>query len=311
MINIGLLRDNELRVLIFYRNYLVNIYGGNTDRQIIFSDNVSHMKSIIHEFISVKTKSQTERDKLVHRLNRGMNENIIPTDELSWVFKSIEITSFIWGYIVLRKDENDKSVLNMDARKIPNNAYKKMGGELYPASHENRVKVLIFYFDNQWILSKGINSYKLIEQLIVQWNKLSENAINFKWLSIEDSNSINWAFDYLKKYHETEAYNGGGINSFPIFNPVNLYEKKLAIYSILRLWSCHHSEKTLLISNMNKAWQQRKLRHERTTKKAINCYVDIEVKKKLDELVKDSGFQMNYVLADLINRAHDIKFSTK
>ncbi|MCG9528821.1 hypothetical protein MCM45_20000, partial [Providencia rettgeri] len=98
MINVGLLRDNELRILIFYRNYLINIYGADTQRQISFSDNVSHMKNIIYEFISIKTKNQTEKDKLVHRLNRGMNENVISIDDLSWIFKSIEITSFIWGY---------------------------------------------------------------------------------------------------------------------------------------------------------------------------------------------------------------------
>lgn len=311
MTNIGLLRGNDLRALIFYRSYLVSIYGGNSDRQIAFSDNVNHMKNSIQEFISVKSKNQTERDELVRQLNSNMNKNIISIDELSWVFKSFEITSFIWGYIVLRKDEHDKSVLNMDSRNIPNNVYKKMGGDLYPTSHSSRVSLLVYYFDNQWILSKGINSYELIERLIIKWNNLSKNISKLKWLSIEDSNSINWAFEYLKKYHEVEACNGGGINSFPIFNPVNLHEKNLAIYSILRLWSCHHSEKTHLISNMNKAWQQRKLRHERTTKKAINCYVDIEVKKKLDELVKDSGSQMNYVLADLINRAYDLKFSKK
>lgn len=309
MINIGLLRMNELRVLGFYRDYLIKIYGDNAKKQFGISDDANYIKNTINNFISIKTRS--EKDELIKNMNRDMHENIISTNEFSWVFKSFELTSFMWGAVVLEKNEDDRSVLKMNPMNIDFNAYIKMKLPLYTHHHEQRVQILIEYFDKQWFFSNKISSMKLIDNLTMAWKIESKSVKEFKWLSIENKGSIDWALDYLKKYHDSERYNGSGINSLSIFNSVNLNEKIIDIYSILRLWRCHHSEKTLLISNMNKAWQQRKLRHERTTKKAINCYVDIEVKKKLDELVKDSGFQMNYVLADLINRAHDIKFSKK
>lgn len=309
MMNIELLRMNELRVLGFYRGYLIERYGDNAKKQFGLSDDANYIRNVIKNFISIKTRS--ERDGLIKDMNRDMNENIISTNELSWIFESFEMTSFMWGAVVLEKNEDDRSELKMNPMNIDFNTYIKMGLPLYVFHHEQRVKILIDYFDKQWFFSNKVSSMKLIDNLTMEWKIESKSVKEFKWLSIENKGSIDWALDYLKKYDDSERYNGSGINSLPIFNSVNLHEKKIDIYSILRLWRCHHSEKTLLISNMNKAWQQRKLRHERTTKKAINCYVDIEVKKKLDELVKDSGFQMNYILADLINRAHDIKFSKK
>ncbi len=61
----------------------------------------------------------------------------------------------------------------------------------------------------------------------------------------------------------------------------------------------------MLINNLNRAWRQRLLRRERTNKKAINCYLDITVKEKLDFLVKNKRCQINELLTDLINEEYD------
>ncbi|HHR6080200.1 TPA: hypothetical protein ACS7ZY_002592, partial [Providencia alcalifaciens] len=140
-----------------------------------------------------------------------------------------------------------------------------------------------------------------------QWLQLSDGVKPFKWLNETSTEGIEWAWQYLVDYHKSEHIDAGrmGIDSLQYFNPINPEEKYLAIYSVLKLWNSHHFEKKMLINNLNRAWRQRQLRRERTNKKAINCYLDITVKEKLDFLVKNKRCQINELLTDLINEEYD------
>lgn len=319
MKEIGFSNKKDPRFLLFYWRFLFYLF--DIDEKDFWKDNVySNIKDNIDSFLLENVKKNQDTNKIVNELNYFARENILPLSDFKWIFDSEEITGLVWGYLVLERDIWNDTVIEryrknngkIDVR----NSYESLNLPLIDNGHNGRIENIISYFDRQFLECHVVNSIDILNELRVIWFESNKIVKKFKWLNAKNGDSIRWAYDYIKKYNDKAFPNYNkdkysGIAPLSIFKPISNHEMEIAIYNILKLWECHPSEKTLFIMNMNKAWQQRKLRHERTTKKAINCYVDIEVKNKLDELVKDSGFQMNYVLADLINRAHDIKFSKK
>ncbi|EJD6044295.1 hypothetical protein M0J40_RS16825 [Providencia rettgeri] len=313
----GLLNKEDPRRLLFYWRAI--FYFLKINEKEFWGANVySNIKNDIDFFLRENIKDHRERIELINHLNYLAIQNILPLSDFKWVFDNEEITSFVWGYLILERDIWNEDVIkrkeSIDDKCKARNSYESLNLPMIDNGHHRKTEDIVLYFDSQYLDSEVINSIDILNQLKDMW-AISNNIVKkFKWLNAKNGDSTKWAFDYIKKYNDKEFPNynkDSGISPLSIFKPISNHEMEISIYNILKLWECHPSEKTLFIMNMNKAWQQRKLRHERTTKKAINCYVDIEVKNKLDELVKDSGFQMNYVLADLINRAHDIKFSKK
>ncbi|NYT60717.1 hypothetical protein H0A66_00030 [Alcaligenaceae bacterium] len=76
-----------------------------------------------------------------------------------------------------------------------------------------------------------------------------------------------------------------GIPILTNFLLVNTHETYLAIYCVLRLWECHHAEKTLFMRNFSKAWRQLVAR-QKEDQKTINAFVSVDAKTKLDKLRK-------------------------
>ncbi len=84
------------------------------------------------------------------------------------------------------------------------------------------------------------------------------------------------------------------------FVPQNHAERLLAIRASLDLWDNAPDNKQLFLLNLNKAWNQRKLRQSRTDKKALNSYLKNETKLQLDKLAVHYGIRISDVLDKLI-----------
>lgn len=89
------------------------------------------------------------------------------------------------------------------------------------------------------------------------------------------------------------------------FRPVNAEEQRLAICAAFDLWETEIASKKLFLINLNKAWNQRKLRRARTNKKALNTYLKNETKLKLDLLAEHGSMRVSDVLEKMINEYYE------
>lgn len=296
-------RINDIRTLLFIINKLNPTWDIN--RHLLRSNDKKIIQNEITKILNLQEKNNT---KIINSLVDSARENMLPMKEFDWIINDKNIAHYIFGYIFIRENGGVLSdVTTTSALNKQINELKKTERILTTVNHEERILEIINYFD--LTSTDEVNlKYLFMDELKKSWFHSCLDVKMFKWLTLDNLDSIDWAFDYLKKYNELERKGlldrNKDVLLINFFNPINLEEKKLAIYTILKLWKCHHSEKRLLISNMNKAWQQRKLRRDRENKKAINCYVDKKVKDKLDFLVEYKRCQMNQVITDLINDAY-------
>lgn len=294
---------NDVRVLRLIIKNLSNEYDINS--QLLKNDNKEELQRKIIKKLSEQNKNKPE---IIESLIDNARLNIISKKEFDWIINDKYISHYVFNYIFTQENESYLPSSEFFAElKNQINKIEKTNKILTVVNHEERILEIINYFD--LTCGNDINAkYSFMEELKKGWAHSYSDVKNFKWLTLDNSDSIDWAVDYLKKYNDSERKISHNENKNVLlinnFNPINDEEKTLAIYTTLRLWKCHHSEKRLLISNMNKAWQQRKLRRDREDKKAINCYVDKKVKEKLDILVKHKRCQMNQVITDLINDAY-------
>lgn len=85
------------------------------------------------------------------------------------------------------------------------------------------------------------------------------------------------------------------------FTPLSHHERCLALRAALDLWDDAPDTKRLFLLNLNKAWNQQKLRQSRTDKKALNTYLKNETKMRLDILATHYNMRISDVLEKLIN----------
>lgn len=190
---------------------------------------------------------------------------------------------------------------------------------MYPSSHKERFEKITQAFDHPFQIPLDKND--LIETIKHSYSIAYQAVREYKWLCSKNEVLINWAWDYLKKYHGNELLKDREMNKLPghglsfgnhfdpdntagipmlnDFHPTGAHETYLAIYCVLRLWDCHPAEKTLFIRNFSKAWRQREARQKKD-QKTINAFVSITTKEKLDALRKIYRMPIGEVLEILI-----------
>ncbi|HIE0659593.1 TPA: hypothetical protein ACXJEZ_002094 [Providencia rettgeri] len=304
--------QNNIRSILFYSKVLREKWGF-TPKENQYSD-LKSLRDEINLFIIQPKYPSISKTELISSLNKLNKINIIDIDLFNWFKDDPITTSFVWGYIC----NNLEIILSikygmLTHQNTSTSTYEKLNLNKNPASHEERIKIIISYFDYGFIDENGGMKESILKDIQKKWYHASNDVREFKWLSNDNYESINWAFDYLLKYNTSETnkidndfnlLKGASTLPLKLFKPINIKEKLIAIYSALQLWDCHHSEKKMLLSNMNKAWQQKMLRKERENQKSINCYVNSDVKIKLDELVTYKNSRINKVLSDIITEAH-------
>ncbi len=300
-------KNADIRMLRFYVRFIMvqsqNYSGFPKLTQklpdIFHSENL--LKQEINHYFSA-IESNEKRQAESEKAERLYHKNILSISLIEWLKKDKEACALIWGLLHLGRDPF------LVLQNIHDTAFNhQIINTTFPTSHEERFSLIVIYLDFLYFDEFDPPKSEYNDFLKRQWLQLSDGVKPFKWLNETSTEGIEWAWQYLVDYHKSEHFDAGrmGIDSLQYFNPINPEEKYLAIYSVLKLWNSHHFEKKMLINNLNRAWRQRQLRRERTNKKAINCYLDITVKEKLDFLVKNKRCQINELLTDLINEEYD------
>ncbi|WP_242664692.1 hypothetical protein [Escherichia marmotae] len=141
-----------------------------------------------------------------------------------------------------------------------------------------------------------------MENLKQKWKTVFARPLPLKWLPVNDEDTVLWAWESLKK-HQSGTFDSFG-NTGPLltqwFSPVSHSERVLALQAALDIWDAPDSRRLFLL-NLNKAWNQQKLRKSRTDKKAINTYLKNDTKTRLDLMAEHNRLRIGDMLEKLIN----------
>lgn len=253
---------------------------------------------VANQIISNDTSTQ-----FINEIINRTNEYIIDNENFRWFENNPHACAYLWSRI---KNQNNYE-FNKNIRDDINRANESNNIPDYLHDNKMRFSKIQLIFD--LLNYRTIDKIKTINDFKYLWLKDMNNPGEIKWLSEDNQDACCWAWSYLKNYDDEECkdqFSNTGINSIVYFNPLDDTEKYLSIYAVLRTWTCHHSEKTLFLQNMTKAWKQREFRKNQHDKKVLNCNLHNTVKSHLDELAKAYSMTITDLVAKLIEDEYNL-----
>ncbi|HCQ9075727.1 TPA: hypothetical protein OMI83_005286 [Klebsiella pneumoniae] len=301
----GLVRSRDLRVCTFYAEWLnVNrkINTENVPRQ-----DVESCRRELNLLINRAIPDKAKQTRLLSDMEIGREENILPQESFDWVRMDERAAFWLWAYLCETRD----SLLGIDSPPVIEltNWYQHLNLSVSPVSHPERVSLIVTFFDSIIIPAPPVKYVKkqVMEKLKDQWRVIYNKPLPLKWLPDEED-AVLWAWNNLQKVQRDNPLgicrssirrNASGLTIW--FTPFNHAERNLALRAALDLWDGAQDTKRLFLLNLNKAWNQQKLRQSRTDKKALNTYLKNETKNRLDLMAERSGVRISDMLEKLIN----------
>lgn len=317
---ISVLRTSDLRTLQFcarYLNRLTFTHSSNhfppaPRKPLPEMGRASEIREAFKEYLDDHAAGKDFLIRLDKLLIDLVQLNVVEADRLKWLSKNKEACIFFY---ISMLPEISSSALSKGLESF------RWESQYFPCkSHEARYKHIIEKLD-------GMET-SAVPGKCEYFNRLEDRYQNAKklvkplpWLSADNSEAIEWAWNYLIKYHEREvsaakeigtldfALSGNpiGIPTLVWLAPDDSEEKYLSFYAALRNWNCHPAELKLFRSNISKAWRQHQVRKSMKTR-PINTHIRADAKEQLDALSRHYKWSLAKTLEVLIDHAYrDIK----
>ncbi|CNL16504.1 TPA: hypothetical protein PXN30_002057 [Yersinia enterocolitica] len=294
----------DIRSCRFYLDYLSIIK--QTPKVAYNSQDINSCLRAINQTIINYSSDKSVQTQLLAELEMACDENIIPLADFDWLRENERAAFWLWGYIRGVSDFELKLHPQQNSQGDFRNWYLRLGLNDSPCKHQERIDIIVNFFDGIIYPAPPKNYVKsnTLAHLKAKWTAIYRRPEPVKWLPNEES-IVLWAWNNIKTHLE----NMGPDRPASITSPSNLTdwfvpqshaERLLAIRASLDLWDNAPDNKQLFLLNLNKAWNQRKLRQSRTDKKALNSYLKNETKLQLDKLAVHYGMRISDVLDKLI-----------
>ncbi|WP_447716667.1 hypothetical protein [Pluralibacter gergoviae] len=302
----GLITSRDLRVCVFYAGWLNasnKINTSNVPRQ-----DAESCRQALNQLINRAIPDKNQQARLLSEMETARDENVLPLDCFDWLRQNERATFWLWAYLC-KAGDYEFGIGPPANAEFGKNWYQRINLSLSPASHQERMHILIAFFDNIYVSTPPVNHLKkqVMEKLKDRWKIIYSKPLPLKWLPNEED-AVLWAWNNLQKVQREKADNIGGLYmslSIPglttWLTPLSHSERNLALRAALDLWDDAPDTKRLFLLNLNKAWNQHKLRQSRTDKKALNTYLKNETKMRLDFMAERSGVRISDMLETLIN----------
>lgn len=299
-------KSRDIRICNFYLGWLgikKNIRADGVNRQ-----DAGSCHQAVNHLLNQYYPDKGQQDRLLADMNIACDENILPAEHFDWLERDERAAFWLWGYLCEAGDYQLGISPSREAL-FGQNWYQFLQLNKSPASHQERMCLIFNFFD--WIIIPvpPVNYLKnqVMNRLKDQWKNIYSKPIPLKWLPDEEE-AVLWAWNRLKLLQEERNNSTGGL-SFSLstpglstwFVPLSHSERSLALRAALDLWDDAPDTKRLFLLNLNKAWNQQKLRQSRTDKKALNTYLKNETKTRLDFMAERSGVRISDMLEKLIN----------
>ncbi|ULH10517.1 hypothetical protein MF265_21755 [Serratia marcescens] len=266
-------------------------------------------RKALNQLITERYPDKGRQNRLLSEMEMALDENIIPLERFDWVKLDERATFWLWGHLYQVSDFRLGIPSPPDAKYDDMNWYKRNGLPHAPSSHQERVSIIIDFFDNIIVTEPRVEhrKHQVLDKLKDQWKTLYNKPLPLKWLPDEEDAAL-WAWEHIQKVQQKNIdYSRSNYLRFKLpglttwFTPLNHAERYLALRAALDLWDDAPDTKRLFLLNLNKAWNQQKLRRSRTDKKALNTYLKNETKTRLDLMAEHSGVRISDMLEKIIN----------
>lgn len=318
---------NDIRVCNFFLRclYMKNMAIKNVD---YYNDIRSCKRVIIQAFDSANISGQN-KDNLCKEIETAIEKEILPLHEFGWIINDERAAFWLCAYLeystysqmITNTDFTNFSKWLLEKSQQYHNEYTYLGFHKIPYNHKDRIERIIRFFDIlndisyiQDIVFCPLPKKQIITNFKNKWGQIYQNPVPVKWLP-DQEDAISWAWDFIKKYFDNYTLMVFGPNATYNFvqntTPLNHAEKLLAVRATFDLWEGDDSSKKLLLLNLNKAWNQKKLRETRVDKKALNTYLKTKTKMQLDELAEHYDMRISDTLERLITQHYKQLFQEK
>lgn len=302
----SLIKSRELRVCNFYARWLSvnNIINTST----VPRQDADSCRRALNELINQNIPNTEQQKRLLSEMETARDENVLPLDIFDWLRQDERAAFWLWAFLCKARDDEFGIDPPPDSE-YRYNWYYRLNLSISPVSHLERINIIVSLFDGIIIPTPPVRHLKVqvMEKLKDQWKIIYNKPQPLKWLPNEED-AVLWAWNSLKKAQEDRAsyisrrnmdLKAPGLTTW--FTPLNHAERHLALRAALDLWDGAPDTKRLFLLNLNKAWNQQKLRQSRTDKKALNTYLKNETKMRLDLMAERSGLRISDMLETLIN----------
>ncbi|WP_426596281.1 hypothetical protein [Pectobacterium brasiliense] len=309
----GVIKSRDLRVCRFYANWLQANNIINTSS--VSRQNGESCRQALNHIISQYFPDKEKQFHLLSDMDIACEENILSLDDFDWLSQDERATFWLWAYLC-KAGDYQLGINPPENAELGKNWYQRLNLSFSPVSHQERMNIIVMFFDMIMIRTPPVNHLKkqIMENLKERWKMIYRRPLPLKWLPDEEE-AVQWAWNNLYKIQQEQhgVLSGLSALTFPSglttwFTPLNHSERHLALRAALDLWDDSPDTKRLFFLNLNKAWNQQKLRQSRTDKKALNTYLKNETKEKLDFMATQSDLRISDMLEKLINEHYQKKF---
>lgn len=311
----NIIKKLDLRACSFYLNWLQ--FNKNITINQVNKQECESCRRAIHQAIHQYFPNENDRMNVLIELESAYDENILPIDSFNWLKQDERAAFWLWGYLC--KVDDFKLGINPPPNAVASeNWYDRLHLNFSPSSHHERIALIISFFDEIIFSTPPVYYFKkqIMDKLKEQWAVIYSRPIPLKWLPDEEE-VVLWAWQHLQKCQQERLLPPTAVNIRMIppglttwFTPLNSSERLLALRAALDLWDDAPDTKRLFLLNLNKAWNQQKLRQSRTDKKALNTYLKNETKQRLDFMAAQQNIRISEMLEKLINERYYTDFDS-
>ena len=295
----GLVKNRDINVLRVFRDYMLR---SNMLRGVVHWDDAEYYISEINRELPKFHPDMLARDKFIGDVLTWCRSHCVSKNDVDWLDSDDKACAWFWlSRLVSGCHGIHQNYMNYFSRLY---GYNELGFNLVPvpSSHKDRMSLVIEYLDRVTF------DVKIRDQIIVdakkQWLIIFNSSDLLKWVNRKDEDQCAWVWSCLRKEVVPQLHSTGW-NGFGELLPMNPSEMYLFSYAIFYFWSGSAAEKELLVRKMKNAWGQKKFRKKKDGKRSINTYVDVEIGKKLDELVFHYDLTIHRTIEMLIKKEYE------
>lgn len=302
------------RVAIFVINFL---RGRGIDTSLysssgIISTNLKLVRQYINSDLHKNQRGNVDERIDIEFLKGRIADSILPELHFDWLKSDPRATYWLWGKYYLLSNINGFSLKIQNA---VNNGV--LTHEFYVNNHSrfchfSRYDSILFFFDTQ-VEANFDGKIRMLQTAYNEWKLKFMSEQPFKWLDQKHADMCRWAYSYIIQFQQKTSENDRAnvSDAFSITEQNNSYSVTVsqpgsneelyhAIFAMYDLWETTFERKKLFLIQINKAWNQKKVRQGRKGKKAINTFVSDESKLQLDFLAQKYNMKLSQVLEKLI-----------
>lgn len=230
------------------------------------------------EYLETLISQSADDAKIIKELQLKSDLQLLPDEDLEWINK------------------NDTRLLRWLA-----DWCSKSFAELWTIStdHEKKLYESIIRTIDFWEESIPTKRF-CIANIKSKWAKILLKDAKLKWLKIENTEQIEWAWIYLNNYlHKNNIFTSN-------YNPTCSKDYYTAIISTFDNWSTDRDILHELQTNMKQAWAQQKYREnlKSNDKKQSTYALSNTAKINLKKLAEENNVNLNQMLEYIINDAY-------